>query len=225
LIRVREEQAEKRNLAGDRATLEAGLRAFGLRPEPEAVARLLGHARLVREWSRAYNLVARGDLDALVRRHVLDSLAIHELVAPGRLLDVGSGAGFPGLPLAIVLPGLEATLIDSSGKRARFLGHVVRVLGLERVRVVQARVEEFAADRPCNTVVSRAFSSLSAFAHKVRHLCDADTRVLALKGQQPDAELEALPGWVTIESVRRYDVPDLHAERHVVIMALSPETA
>ena len=209
----------------DRAVLEAGLGELGLALDQEPIDRMLAHVRLVRAWSRSYNLVARGDLAGLVSRHVLDSLAIHRLVPDGRLLDVGSGAGFPGLPLAIALPRLEVTLLDSAGKRARFLRHVVRTLRLERVAVVQARVEDYAAAQPFAAIVSRAFATLSDYARQVRHLADPETRILALKGQRPREELDDLPEWVNVLEIQRYHVPDLHAERHVVIMSLSPEAA
>jgi 16S rRNA (guanine527-N7)-methyltransferase len=209
----------------DRAVLEAGLGELGLALDQEPIDRMLAHVRLVRAWSRSYNLVARGDLAGLVSRHVLDSLAIHRLVPDGRLLDVGSGAGFPGLPLAIALPRLEVTLLDSAGKRARFLRHVVRTLRLERVAVVEARVEDYAAAQPFAAIVSRAFATLSEYVRCVRHLAGPETRVLALKGQRPREELDALPEWVNLRSVQRYHVPDLHAERHVVIMSLAPGTA
>jgi len=220
-----ERQGELIAGSAERTELESGLGELGLPLGEESIGLLLAHVQLVRAWARSYNLVARGDLDDLVTRHVLDSLAIHALVRAGRLLDVGSGAGFPGLPLAIALPDIEVTLLDSAGKRARFLRHVVRTLGLDSVEVVQARVEDFHAERPFTTIVSRAFATLLEYARRVRHLAGPETRVLALKGQWPRGELDALPGWVTVESVRHYHVPDLHAERHVVIMSLSPDTA
>lgn len=209
----------------DRAVLEAGLDELGLAFEQASLERLLAHIQLVRAWSRSYNLVARGDLASLVSRHVLDSLAIHPLVPAGRLLDVGSGAGFPGVPLAIALPRLDVTLLDSAGKRARFLRHVVRTLRLERVEVVESRVEDYIAPRPFASIVSRAFATLSDYARQVRHLADPETRILALKGQRPREELDDLPEWVNVLEIQRYHVPDLHAERHVVIMSLSPEAA
>jgi 16S rRNA (guanine527-N7)-methyltransferase len=209
----------------ERRDLERGLRSLGLSANAEKTELLLAHVALIRQWAAGYNLVSRSDLGALVGRHVLDSLAIHSWITAGTLLDVGSGAGFPGLPLAIMRPELEVTLLDGSGKRIRFLRHVARTLGLGQLRIVHQRVEDFVAERPFSTIVSRAFGSLADFAQGVRHLADSGTRLLAVKGKRPETELEQLPGWVSIESVERYEVPNLHAERHVVIMALSPETA
>lgn len=209
----------------ERAELECGLMRLGLAAPAALADRLMQHVALIRRWARSYNLVARGDLGALIGRHVLDSLAIHDHVGPKSLLDVGSGAGFPGLPLAIARPGIEVTLLDSSGKRIRFLRHVVRSLDLENVQVVQARVQDHQAATAPDSIVSRAFSSLAEFAAAVRHLVGPATQVLAVKGRYPREELEKLPGWVTVEAVSQYHVPDLRAERHLVIMRLSPEPA
>lgn len=209
----------------ERSELEQGLLQLGLAADASQVEVLLEHVRLIRKWSAGYNLVSRGDLDALISRHVLDSLGIHPWVNEDSLLDVGSGAGFPGIPWAIMRPGTAVTLLDTSGKRARFLRQVARSLGLENVQVVHDRVENFSTVQPFGQIVSRAFSSLVAFTRCVRHLADERTRVLAMKGRHPAEELMELPEWVLVESVEPYGVPDLHAERHVVIMSLSPQTA
>lgn len=208
--------------AVERKRLERGLSAIGLPAEPGQVDALQHHADLIRKWAVAYNLVARGDLDALVERHVLDSLAIHPWLRGDRLLDVGSGAGFPGVPLAIVRPQWRFTLLDSAGKRIRFLRQVVRTLELDNVKVVQCRAEEYVTRHAIDTIISRAFSSLTLFAQRVRHLSGPETRVVAIKGRVPEEELSELPEWVSVNAIEAYDVPGLHAERHVVIMSLSP---
>ena len=185
---------------------------------------MLQYASLVRKWNASYNLVGRRDVDSLITRHLLDSLAIHSFVGPGDLLDVGSGAGFPGIPLAVANPELEVTLLDSSGKKARFMRHAQRTLALNNVQVVHGRLEEHQRPTACRTIVCRAFGSLRDFVSGVRHLAGPDTRMLAMKGRRPEAELDALPDWIAVRRIVPLEVPDLHAERHLVIMCVSPQT-
>ncbi len=202
--------------------LEAGLRGLGLDPDTRAMERLLAYLAELRRWGRTYNLVAPGELDHLLARHVLDALSIHPHVLTGPLLDVGTGAGLPGLPLAILDPERTVVLIDSAGKKVRFLRHVVRELGLERVEAVHERVERFSAPVEFSTITSRAFSSLANFATAVRHLATPATRLLAMKGKSPIEELDALPPWVRVLSETPLAVPGLEAERHLVTLAVSP---
>ncbi len=201
--------------------LARGLQRLDLPADAQVIERLADYAGMVLSWSRSYNLVAAGDLDALLDRHFLDSLCIHPFIRPPTLLDVGSGAGFPGLPLALARPDLQVTLLDSSGKKVRFLRHVIRTLGLANVQTVEARVESFRPADGFATITSRAFASLREFMDRIRHLLAPGTRVLALKGRKPDRELSELPAWVQVEAVERIIVPDLHAERHLVMMSLS----
>jgi 16S rRNA (guanine527-N7)-methyltransferase len=199
------------------------LEQIGLVSDDTQLVAMLQHLESVRKWANTYNLVARGDLEALVTRHLLDALAIHQWVPSGRMLDVGSGAGFPGIPLAIVRRDVKVCLVDSMGKRVRFLRHVARQLSLENIEVAQSRVEEFDVREPFNTIVCRAFASLSDFMALTRHVAGPFSRFLAIKGRFPEAELANLPDWVRIDSVEKYDVPDLHATRHLVIMSISSQ--
>ena len=176
----------------------------------------------MRHWGRSYNLVAPGEFDQLVSRHLLDSLSIHRWVGDGPLLDVGTGAGFPGLPLAILRPERPTVLIDSAGKKVRFLRHVIRELGLRQVEAVHGRVESFSPRLQFSTIVSRAFSTLGDFAVVTRHLAGPETRLIAMKGQVRDRELADLPAWAHVEAVERLDVPGLTAERHQVTLTLDP---
>lgn len=205
----------------ERDALEAGLTELGLAADPLVVDRLLRFIDLLRRWGRTYNLVAPGELDRLLARHVLDALAIHDHLKPGALLDVGTGAGFPGLPLAVVRPDESAVLLDSAGKKIRFLNHVVRELGLEWVTPVHERVGRFSPERDFSTITSRAFSSLADFASAVRHLAQPATRLLAMKGHLPDEELVALPPWVRVEDVTPLAVPGLEEARHLVTLAVT----
>ena len=138
------------------------------------------------------------------------------------VLDAGAGAGLPGIPLAIVKPDLDVTLVDSAGKKVRFMNHVGRALGLSNVRPVQSRVETLEAEAPFGTIVSRAFSGLSAFLSSVRHLAGGHTRLLAMKGRRPDEEIGQLPEWAAVRSVEKLTVPGLHEDRHLVIMSVNP---
>ena len=139
----------------------------------------------------------------------------------GRVLDVGTGAGLPGIPLAIMDPELDVTLLDSTAKKVRFLNHVMRVLNLQNVEAAQARVEEYNAYAPFDVVVSRAFSSLADYAGAARHLLGPRSRLLAMKGKRPEAEISDLPDWIMVEAVEKLAVPGLHADRHLVIMSLT----
>jgi len=208
------------NNEADRIKLESGLDRLGLQTPPGAVEGLLAYAALLKEWSGTYNLVAPGERPFLLTRHVLDSLSIAPWLQPGSLLDVGTGAGLPGLPLSIIRPEMEVTLIDSAGKKIRFIRHVARSLGLENVHPLHGRVEKLADGPAFANITSRAFASLKAFAEAVRACADDSTRLLAMKGAYPATELEELPAWVNVQSVETLTVPYLHAERHLVLMSL-----
>jgi 16S rRNA (guanine527-N7)-methyltransferase len=201
--------------------LTAGLRELtGKPPEAEKVAALLAFLDLLAHWSRSYNLTAVRDPAAMVTRHLLDSLSVLPWIHGPRLLDAGSGAGLPGIPLAIAGPELLVTLLDSAGKKTRFQNHVRRRLGLRNVRVVQGRLEDYRPEQAPNEVISRAFASLASFATAARHL--GAQRLLAMKGRYPEDELETLPPWVRVDAVEKLQVPGLQEERHLVIMSGNP---
>ncbi len=205
----------------ERIKLESGIARLGLEVQSDAVESLLAYMELLKEWSGTYNLIARKERDFLLARHVLDSLSIAKWLQAGSLLDVGTGAGLPGLPLAIIKPEMEVTLLDSTGKKIRFIRHVVRTLKIPNVQALHQRVEDVVQDRPFANITSRAFASLKAFVEASRSCADESSRLLAMKGTHPGQELEALPDWVNVESVEPLAVPYLHAERHLVIMSLS----
>lgn len=188
--------------------------------DPARASSLIAYLTELRRWSKAYNLTAILDPHEMVIRHVLDSLSIAPWVH-GRVLDVGTGAGLPGIPLAIMDPELDVTLLDSTAKKVRFLSHVARTLGLQNVEPVHARIEEYRSLAPFDTVVSRAFSQVKDLAGATRHLLGPRSRLLAMKGQRPDDELSGLPDWIGVEAVEKLAVPGLHAERHLVIMSLT----
>lgn len=205
----------------DAIKLESGLDRLGLVVPPGAVDKLLAYMALLKEWSGTYNLIAPRERDFLLTRHLLDSLSIAPWLQPGSLLDVGAGAGLPGLPLAIIKPELEVTLIDSAGKKIRFIRHVGRTLELTNIHPLHQRVQDLEAGTSFANITSRAFASLKEFAEAVRSCADASTRLLAMKGIYPEKELEELPAWVNVQSVEALTVPYLHAERHLVLMSIS----
>jgi 16S rRNA (guanine527-N7)-methyltransferase len=202
-------------------TLANGLAALGLPLDAPRRRALLAYLDLLRRWNQSYNLTAVRDPLEMVSRHLLDSLAVAPWIGPGPLLDAGSGAGLPGVPLAIANPALEVTLLDSAGKKIRFLNHVRRALPLPNVHPVQARLEDYDPPLPFAAVISRAFTSLSGFADAVRAMGGA-SRLLAMKGRRPQAELDDLPDWVRVEAVEALAVPGLQEQRHLVIMSLKP---
>lgn len=209
------------NLHVDHPKLASGIARLELDVSEQSVEKLLWFSELLKEWSQTYNLIAPQERQALLGRHLLDSLAVAPFLQSGSLLDVGTGAGFPGLPLAIILPELQATLVDGAGKKIRFIRHVARTLKLGNVQPLHVRAEAMDKTLKFDNITCRAFSSLSDFAKLVRPLMGVSTRLLAMKGAIPHAELEELPAWVNVEAVEPLSVPYLQAERHLVIMSLA----
>lgn len=168
-------------------------------------------------WNAAYNLTSIRGREAMITHHLLDSLAIHEHLRGARIADVGTGAGFPGLPLAVANPQRQFTLIDSSGKKVRFVAHAARELGLGNVEAVHSRVEDLRPGEPFDTVTARAFAALPELLESLRAICARGTRVLAMKGRHPRAELDAVrPPWRVRETIP-LEVPGLEEARHLVI--------
>ncbi len=197
-------------LVRDAATLGVPLST----PDAERLVRLLDE---LERWNRTYNLTAIRDREAMLTHHLLDSLSIHPDLRGSTVADVGTGAGFPGLPLAVVNPERRFTLIDSNGKKIRFVRHAARELGLDNVEGVHGRVES--VRRTFDTVVTRAFSALPDLIAEVEHLCGPETRVLAMKGKWPQGEIDALPaGWQHGES-HALAVPGLDEARCVVVLS------
>lgn len=172
-------------------------------------------------WNKTYNLTAITSHEQMLTHHLLDSLAIHADLVGERIADVGTGAGFPGLPLAVVQPARRFTLIDSNGKKIRFVAHAARSLGLANVEALQARVEELAPAQAFDTVVARAFASLPLLLQRVAPLIGPATRVLAMKGKRPDQELASLPCNWRVLAERPLNVPGLEESRCLITLAPS----
>jgi 16S rRNA (guanine527-N7)-methyltransferase len=199
------------------ARLEQGIAALGLAMPADAVPRLLDYLALLERWNATYNLTAIRDPLEMVTRHLLDSLAILPYVHGGTLADLGTGPGLPGIPLAIAAPGRQVLLVDSNGKKVRFLREAIRALKLEGVRAVQTRVEDVEGCFDC--VTARAFATLADMLAWGGHLLAQDGVWLAMKGKAPDDELAALPPGFAVRGVHALAVPGLEsAERHVVVL-------
>ncbi|MFC0710870.1 16S rRNA (guanine(527)-N(7))-methyltransferase RsmG [Azorhizophilus paspali] len=204
--------------------LARGARELGIELSERQREQLLAYLALLIKWNKAYNLTAVRDPDEMVSRHLLDSLSVTPQIAEAGddWLDVGSGGGMPGVPLAILFPGRRFTLLDSNGKKTRFLTQVKLELQLQNLEVVHSRVEAFKPAQPFSGICSRAFSSLADFAGWTRHLGDSETRWLAMKGVQPDNELQALPNDFRLERTYELRVPGCQGQRHLLILRRTP---
>lgn len=199
-----------------RHLLTDGAARLALDLAPATVEHLLDYIDLLVRWNRAYNLSAVREPPAMVTRHLLDSLAIAPWVQGTSLADVGSGAGLPGLPLAIIAPERQILLIDANGKKARFLRAAIRDLGLRNARVAESRVEDVRETFDC--VTARAFATLADMLAGGGQLLGPSGRWLAMKGRFPQDEIDAVPAGFRIEAVHALEVPGLDAERHLVVI-------
>ena len=195
-----------------------GLARLGMPPTPDQTGALLRFLALLQKWNRAFNLTALKDPDDMVVRHILDSAAARPFLAGDAVLDVGTGAGLPGVPLALLEAGRQFTLLDASGKKIRFLRQVLMDLPLPNVRLVQARVDAYRPETLFGTVICRAFSTLADFARCAGRLAAPGGRLVALKGRHPAAEISGVPPEWRATEVARVEVPLLDAERHVVVL-------
>ncbi len=199
--------------------LEAGAAALGVPLDAAQRGKLLRLVAELEEWNGRFNLTAIREPAEMVRKHLLDSLAVHPFLRGARIVDVGTGPGFPGLPLSVVNPDRRFTLVEATAKKARFVEHAAGALALANVEVVNARAEVWKPPRPFDAVVCRALGKLPEFIRFAGHLCARGGRMLAMKGQYPEAELAAVPrGWRVV-AVHRLEVPGLEAERHLVELA------
>jgi len=197
-------------------TLPEGLAALGIDLPDAAQQQLLAFRDLLLKWNKTYNLTALRDPAQAISHHLLDSLAILPYVNDGALLDVGSGGGLPGIPLAIARPQLSVRMVDTVQKKATFLQQAAIQLGLKNVAVDHARVEELGGQYA--QISSRAFAELKLFVELTRHLLAPGGRWLAMKGVRPDEEIAALPADIVVDRIVPLSVPGLDAERHLIIL-------
>ena len=195
-----------------------GAAALGVPLSEHDAARLRQLLEELARWNNRFNLTGITDLESMVTHHLLDSLAVHRYLHGQSIADVGTGAGFPGLPLALVNPERRFTLIDSNGKKIRFVSHAVRTLGLMNVEPLQARVETLRPERPFDTVLARAFAPLPQLLEAVAPLCGSSTRVLAMKGKWPQSELEGLPRLWRVAESHTLSVPGLAEARCLIVL-------
>jgi len=199
-----------------------GAAGLGVALEQHQADRLLQLLEELERWNHRYSLTAITTPEQMIRAHLLDSLAALPELHGSRIADVGTGPGFPGLPLALCAPQRRFTLIDATAKKIRFVTHAARLLELGNVTAMQARVETLAPDPPYDTVIARAFAALPELLRAVAGLCGPATRVLALKGRYPDAELAGLPaGWRLVQA-RAVRIPGLDAQRHILTLSTGP---
>ena len=199
-------------------SLARGIDELRLDIDDDAFDRMLAFVDLMIKWNRVYNLTSVRDPEQIVRRHILDSLVVIPYLQGNRILDVGSGGGLPGIPLSLACPDRHFTLLDSNGKKTRFLTQARAELGLENVEVAKARIEQFQPKQAFDTIISRAFSSVGEMASNTVRLCAEGGRIIAMKGIYPVAEMENLPETVEFVESVPLQVPGLEAERHLIIL-------
>lgn len=205
-------------IASLHARLAAGAARLSLALDERQLDRLLAYLELLTRWNQTYNLTAVREPEAMLGRHLFDSLAVAPLLVGTRIADLGSGAGLPGIPLAIARPELAVTLVEANGKKARFLRECVRRLPLDNVTVIEARAEGADVLAPVDTVVARALASLPELTRLAAHWLEPGGTLLALKGPDHEAELHGLAPGFAVESIAQLAVPDLDGTRYVVVV-------
>ncbi len=198
------------------ASLEQGLAAMSL--PADLAGPLLQYLALLDRWNKTYNLTAIRDPGQMVTRHLLDSLAMAPFFSTGTLADLGTGPGLPGIPLAITHPGLQVTLVESNGKKCRFMREAVRKLGLSNARVAESRAEALDEPAAYDNLTARAMDTLAGIIAVGGHLLRPGGRLLAMKGVVPHEEIAALPAGWQVESITPLQVPGLVGERHLVVV-------
>ena len=199
-------------------SLAGGVSALGLTASAGQISALAAFLRLLEKWNRVYNLTAVRELSDMVAKHVLDSLTVLPYLHGVSVLDVGTGAGLPGIPLAIMQPQRQFTLLDSAGKKIRFVRHVAAELRLENVLTEEQRAEDYTPPEPFDTVICRAFAPLRDFVQCCGSLAAPGGRLLAMKGRFPEPELSVLPTDWSAADVEAVRIPGLDVQRHVIVM-------
>jgi len=220
----RNRKARASNFVDPAELLEDGILELGLEERLSGDRRLMDYVTELMNWNRVYNLTSVRKPTDIITRHILDSLSILEHLHGKRVLDIGTGAGLPGIPLAIACPEREFVLLDSSSKKLRFVQQTLGILGLDNVRLENSRVDEYQPDVPFDTTVCRAFSDLPDYYRFASPLCKADGRMLAMKGVHPMTELECLEDAGVAAEVIPLKVPGLDAERHVIMLRPAAES-
>lgn len=180
--------------------------------------KFLTFLQLLQRWNKIYNLTAIRDLREMIWLHIIDSLSINKFLHGDNIIDIGTGAGLPGIPLALINPEKKFTLLDSNSKKTRFLTQVVLELGINNIEVVHARCEDFTPVQLFDSIVSRAFSSIEDMLLKTQHLLAPHGKFIAMKGHYPKDELATIPASFKIEGIQPLKIQGLDAERHVIFI-------
>ncbi|KQH90661.1 16S rRNA (guanine(527)-N(7))-methyltransferase RsmG [Vibrio fluvialis] len=203
-----------------RVKLDALIAQTDLKVSEHQREQLVGYVELLNKWNKAYNLTSVRDPMEMMVKHILDSIVVSPLLVGERFIDVGTGPGLPGIPLAIMNPEKSFVLLDSLGKRIRFIKQVLHELKIANVTPVQSRVEDYDGKEGFDGVLSRAFASITDMVEWCHHLPRAHTGVfLALKGLLPQEEIAQLPEWCSVTDIKALNVPELEGERHLVILS------
>ncbi|ELO1775746.1 16S rRNA (guanine(527)-N(7))-methyltransferase RsmG [Vibrio fluvialis] len=203
-----------------RVKLDALIAQTDLEVSEQQREQLVGYVELLNKWNKAYNLTSVRDPMEMMVKHILDSIVVSPLLVGERFIDVGTGPGLPGIPLAIMNPEKSFVLLDSLGKRIRFIKQVQHELKIANVTPVQSRVEDYDGEEGFDGVLSRAFASITDMVEWCHHLPRAHTGVfLALKGLLPQEEIAQLPEWCSVTDIKALNVPELEGERHLVILS------
>lgn len=183
--------------------------------------KLIEYVLLLHKWNQIHNLTSIRDPLQMISKHIIDSLAISSYLQGPNILDVGTGAGLPGIPLALTHPHYHFALLDSNGKKTRFLTHVIQTLMISNVNIIPLRVEKYHPEHCFNTIVSRAFSQLNEFLHKTKHLCCENGIFLAMKGQYPAEEINTLEDDFKLIDTKALKIAGLDEKRHLLIIGLN----
>jgi 16S rRNA (guanine527-N7)-methyltransferase len=197
-------------------SLQSGAAQLGVPLDDDAARKLLRLLDELDDWNSRMNLTAIRQREQQITKHLLDSLAVHDYIQGSRVVDIGTGAGFPGLPLAVAMPDVRFTLLDSTAKKLKFIEHVAALLQIGNVETVHTRAEHFRPKERFDSVVSRAVGPVASFVKWSGHLCIGGGRLLAMKGRDPTEELAGLPSGWKVAAVHRLNVPNLDEERHLV---------
>lgn len=183
-----------------------------------STARFVQFVQLLHKWSSTYNLTSVRDMRQMLARHIMDSVVINPYLQGKQVLDVGCGAGLPGIPLAIINPHRHFTLLDSNNKKTRFVQQVITELQLDNITVVTERIENYRPENSFDTIVARAYSAIDNLVAGIQHCVSTNSIILAMKGTYPLAELETIPQGYRLDKVEPLQVPGMEAERHLVIL-------